>query len=94
MTKSDSSHRSRVLALLREEGLLRPRELTDRGIPRSTLQRLLKAGEVERVARGLYALPGHLLSAHQSLLEVWHSAQGCEMATHFFTFLAVRELGF
>jgi len=70
MTKTDPSHRSRVLALLREEGLLRPRELTDRGIPRSTLQRLLMAGEVERVARGLYALPGHLLSEHQSLLEV------------------------
>jgi len=70
MAKPDPNHRSRTLALLREKGLLRPRELTERGIPRSTLQRLLKAGEVERVARGLYALPGHLLSEHQSLLEV------------------------
>jgi predicted transcriptional regulator of viral defense system len=70
MATIDSRHRSSVLALLREQGLLRPRELTDRGIPRSTLQRLLRAGEVERVARGLYALPGHLLSEHQSLLEV------------------------
>jgi predicted transcriptional regulator of viral defense system len=70
MATIDSSHRSKVLALLREQGLLRPRELTDWGIPRATLQRLLKAGEVERVARGLYALPGHLLSEHQSLLEV------------------------
>lgn len=70
MTKTDSTHRSRTLALLRDVGLLRPRELAARGIPRSTLQRLLKAGEVERVARGLYALPGHLQSEHQSLLEV------------------------
>ena len=70
MVNTDPNHRSRVLALLREKGLLRPRELTDRGIPRSTLQRLLRAGEVERVARGLYALPGHLLSEYQSLLEV------------------------
>jgi len=67
---TDLDHRSRTLTLLREKGLLRPRELINWGIPRSTLQRLLKAGEVERVARGLYALPGHLLSEHQSLLEV------------------------
>ena len=70
MPEADSSHRSRVLALLREKGLLRPRELGELGIPRSTLQRLLRDGEVERVARGLYALPGDLLSEHQSLLEV------------------------
>jgi len=70
MPKDDSSHRSRVLALLREKGLLRPRELGELGIPRSTLQRLLRDGEVERAARGLYTLPGHLLGEHQSLLEV------------------------
>jgi predicted transcriptional regulator of viral defense system len=71
MSEAHSSHhRSKVLTLLREKGLLRPRELSDLGIPRSTLQRLLRDGEVERVARGLYALPGDLLSEHQSLLEV------------------------
>lgn len=76
MPKSDSRHRSRVLALLRERGLLRPRELTELGIPRSALQRLLEDGEVERVARGLYSLPGHLLSAQQSLLEVSKQVPG------------------
>jgi len=70
MSKANLDQRSRTLALLREKGLLRPRDLTELGISRSTLQRLLKAGEVQRVARGLYALPGHLLSEHQSLLEV------------------------
>lgn len=30
----------------------------------------MEAGEVEKIARGLYALPGHLLGKHQSLLEV------------------------
>jgi len=58
------------MELLRRRGLLRPRELSELDIPRSVLQRLLEEGEVERVARGLYALPGRLLSEHQSLLEV------------------------
>lgn len=76
MGKAASSHRSKVLTLLREQGLLRTRKLTELGIPRSTLQRLLKDGEIERVARGLYTLPGHLLSEHQSLLEVSKQVPG------------------
>jgi len=76
MTKTLLTHRSRALALLDERGLLRPRELAELGIPRSTLQRLLAAGEIERVARGLYALPGRLLSEHQSLLEVSKQVPG------------------
>ena len=64
------THRQRVLALLRERSLLRPRELAAEGISRSALQRLYKEGAVERVARGLYALPGRPRSQHQSLLEV------------------------
>ena len=70
MPKVNRTHRDRVLGLLRRNGLLRPKELTELGIPRSTLQRLLEEGAIERVARGLYALPGRQLSEHQSLLEV------------------------
>ncbi len=76
MTEPSLTHRSRVLALLDERGLVRSRELAELGIPRSTLQRLLAAGEIERVARGLYALPGRLLSEHQSLLEVSKQVPG------------------
>jgi predicted transcriptional regulator of viral defense system len=76
MIETTLTHRSRVLALLAERGLARPRELAELGIPRSTLQRLLAAGEIERVARGLYALPGRLLSEHQSLLEVSKQVPG------------------
>ncbi|MFQ5528616.1 MAG: AbiEi antitoxin N-terminal domain-containing protein [Thermoanaerobaculia bacterium] len=70
MPKVNRTHRDRVLALLRRKGLLRPKELTELGIPRSVLQRLLQEGAVERVARGLYTLRGRQLSEHQSLLEV------------------------
>jgi predicted transcriptional regulator of viral defense system len=64
------THEQRVLALLREKGLLRPRELTALGVPRSTLQRLYERGEVRRVARGLYELSPGVESEHRSLLEV------------------------
>lgn len=76
MPKPRRNHREKVLTLLHKRGLLRPKELTERGIPRSTLQRLLEQGAVERVARGLYALPGRQLSEHQSLLEVAKQVPG------------------
>lgn len=37
-------------------GLLRPRDLEERGIPRGRLQGMIRRGEVTRVARGLYRL--------------------------------------
>lgn len=70
MLRTPSSQHSKVLALLHKKGLLRSHELVEFGIPRSALQRFVETGEIERVARGLYALPGQLLSEHQSLLEV------------------------
>lgn len=76
MPKTNRTHRDRVLALLQTKVLIRPRELTERGIPRSTLQRLLAEGAVERIARGLYALPGRQLGEHQSLLEVAKQVPG------------------
>ncbi len=76
MLHTKHNHRDGVLELLQQKGLLRPMELTEGGIPRSALQRLLESGEVERVARGLYALPGRQLSEHQSLLEVAKQVPG------------------
>jgi predicted transcriptional regulator of viral defense system len=70
MQRTASTHRSRALDLLRKRGLLRSREFVSRGIPRSALRRLVEEGKIERVARGLYRLPGPPVSQHQSLLEV------------------------
>jgi len=52
-----SDQATRVLDLVRETGILRPRDLDPLGIPRVYLSRLEKAGRLDRIGRGLYALP-------------------------------------
>lgn len=59
-----------VLALAEQRPLLRARDLAALGLPTMALSRLVAAGRLERVARGLYSLPGQPLSEHRSLAEV------------------------
>lgn len=59
-----------VLALAEHRPLLRARDLAALGLPTMALSRLVAAGRLERVARGLYSLPGRPLSEHRSLAEV------------------------
>jgi len=59
----------KVLELARTAGVLRPRDLAAQGIPRVYLSRLLAAGKLQRIARGLYVLPGGNVSEHRSLAE-------------------------
>lgn len=49
--------------------MIRARDLEPLGIPRSTLKRLADRGEIERLGRGLYSLPGAIESEHRTLLE-------------------------
>lgn len=50
--------------------MLRPRDLDALGIRREYLHRLHQRGVLERIARGLYALPGAEVTEHHSLAEV------------------------
>jgi predicted transcriptional regulator of viral defense system len=50
--------------------LLRARDLAEQGLATIGLTRLVQAGKLDRVARGLYALPGAAMSEHRSLAEV------------------------
>lgn len=59
----------RVESLLRRKGLIRSADFEHRGISRSELQRLTERGLVERVSRGVYGLPGAVLTEHHSLAE-------------------------
>ena len=59
-----------VLALAERQPLLRARDLTAQALPTVVLRRLVAAGKLERVARGVYSLPGRALSEHRSLAEV------------------------
>ncbi len=59
-----------VLALVRERGILRPRDLTARGLPREYASRLSKQGLLVRHGRGLYTLAGEEPDVYWTLAEV------------------------
>lgn len=64
------NHTQRVLELARQKGLLRAIDLDAIGAPRVVLTRLSAAGLLDKVGRGLYRLPGHPGSEHESLATV------------------------
>jgi predicted transcriptional regulator of viral defense system len=65
-----------VLELVRKAGVLRPRDLEFRGIPREYLTRLHRRGLLERPSRGLYILAGAEFSENHSL------AEACKRVPH------------
>lgn len=65
-----------VVDLERHKGLLRPRDLAEAGIARQYLHIAHKRGLIERVGRGLYRVPGELVSPRISLAEVCKRASG------------------
>ena len=69
-TSEISTQRTQVLALLKRRGMTRLAELSEAGITATTVSRMERAGEVVRLARGLYQLPDAALDAQQSLAEV------------------------
>ena len=64
-----STFEQAVLALAEQRPLLRARDLAAHGLPTMVLSRLVAAGRLERIARGVYSLPGRSLSEHRSLAE-------------------------
>ncbi len=64
MTRSKSED---VIELVRQAGLLRPRDLQRHGIAREYLRRLHRRGLLERPARGLYRLPDAEVTEKHSL---------------------------
>jgi predicted transcriptional regulator of viral defense system len=67
---SNSTLEQAVLALAERQPLLRARDLTAQALPTVMLSRLVATGKLERMARGVYSLPGRALSEHRSLAEV------------------------
>jgi predicted transcriptional regulator of viral defense system len=86
-----STHEEQVLHLARTRKLLRARDVTQQGLPTIALTRLVLAGKLERVARGLYGLPGAEISAHRSLAEV--SARVPKAVICLLSALRVHEIG-
>lgn len=68
-TSDNSTQRTQALALLKRRGMTRLAEFSEAGITATTVGRMERAGEVVRLARGLYQLPDAPLDAQQSLAE-------------------------
>ena len=64
------SKSEQVLDLARKVGVLRPRDLAQRGIPAVYLHRLHRRGMLVQSARGLYTLSKRDLTANHSLAQV------------------------
>lgn len=60
----------KLIDLARCRGLIRPCDLAPMGIARVSLTRAVRRGQLERIGRGLYGLPGRQVSAHGALAEV------------------------
>ena len=86
-----TTHEQQVLRLARARTLLRARDVTRQGLPTIALTRLVQAGKLERVARGLYGLPGAEISEHRSLAEV--SARVPKGVVCLLSALRVHEIG-
>ena len=65
MTQSDH-----ILELARHRHVLRAADVRERGWSAQLLIRLHQAGKLQRLARGLYGLPGAAVTEHQTLIEV------------------------
>jgi predicted transcriptional regulator of viral defense system len=62
--------KQKIIELARQMVLIRPRDVEAAGIHREYLLRLYRSGDLTRVGRGLYALPGAQTSESLSLAEV------------------------
>ena len=65
-----STTTSRLQKALQRAGSARARELEAAGVSRAQLSRLVAAGKLQRLARGLYALPHYQGTEHSALLAV------------------------
>jgi len=59
-----------VLELVRELGIVRGKDLEERGFSRRYLSRLVGKGGLERISRGLYGIPDSDVTEHQSFAEI------------------------
>lgn len=69
-----------VIEFAKKHTLVRPRDLTEAGLPKDYLYQLAKAGVLQQVGRGLYRWPDKEISQHQSLIEVAKQARHAVVA--------------
>ncbi len=69
-TKESATLEQRVLAMVRKKRILCTQDLAEAGIPRVLLTRLCRKHRLNRLGRGLYALPDADITENHSMAEV------------------------
>lgn len=69
MRMKEKNRTQEVIKLVEKEGILRPRDLDQYGIPRVYLSRLCERGLLQRVGRGLYVPADAAVTEHHTLAE-------------------------
>ena len=62
------THQAALLDLVSKVGVLRPIDLTEQGIPRDYLRRLVQEGRLKRIERGLYVLANAQITEYYPLV--------------------------
>lgn len=68
--KTKDSYKQKVLQMVSKTGVVRMSDLTKQGITRATVSRLVNEKKLEKLALGLYCLPGTGFSEKESLIIV------------------------
>ena len=66
----DQSKKQQVIEFMKQNSVVRPRDLVRIGLPRDYLYQLALEGKVVKVGRGLYQWPASDTGRHQTLVEV------------------------
>lgn len=66
------SDTERLQKFIQQQGQVRWKDVLDAGLNPNLLYRLLERGEVERIARGLYRVPGNFPGQQEDLVEAAH----------------------
>lgn len=64
------TYEQQVRKLAKRRRMVRSCDLEEQGLPRVTLTRMVRKGQLERVGRGLYTLPNSQVSEHTSLAQL------------------------
>lgn len=70
LQQMDKSYEQQITDLAKQKNILTPNDLRAKNIPTIYLTRMVEAGKLERLRRGIYALPNRDFGENQSIAEI------------------------
>ena len=83
--------KDQILEYVRTRGVIKARDLTAQGFHSQEITRLVESGQLDRLARGLYALPHHDLTPWHDLAEISKTIPGA--IVNLISALAYHQIG-